>query len=317
MEGYPTNPTENPEAGQAAQQTGWENMAQNPAPQVEAAPAGGEAVAPAPEVAAPAPEIASQVPVNNPAEIGAAALSAAAEQPAAPVASVAAEAVGTSETDKGSDDLGMVNFILGRLYGDLDTLKNQGETPETADKREKIGDSIRIFDRVGFELGDAKSQGKALESVPDILQKIGRESSYLADKTQDEAEKAGYTKQAALADEWASSYEQRKAKRAEEEAKGTIVVTEATETIVEAPANSATPEPGSANAALNDVAAAMAAALAEATPGAAPAPAAQMAGAANEAPVGAGTEINSAVTPANAGETTQPNAVPLPTDGVA
>jgi len=364
MENYPTNPIEVPENAQDVQPGGGEALQSLEMAAARSAEIGAAAMAAAGEQPAAVaqteamgqPEVAGQSAVERvvpemPMQTAATAAEALTPAPnltealtqtvtpAAPEAMVASdaaaapEALKMPEADKNSDD-SMVQYIIGRLQEDLTAPAVQGETPEAKAKGEQIRNSIVLFGRVGFELEDDKSQGKEPETVEKILGKIGREQGYLAKKTQDAGESDRYNRMAALANEWAESYEQRKAKRAAEEANGGAAnaaemtnVANTTETAgVTETTNTA--EAGSPGEALNNVAAAMAAALAEtpeasaaseaseATGGAAP----QVEMTANNVPVGTGAETTKnmvATTPANAGETTPPLAVSFTTGEAA
>lgn len=351
MENYPTNPMETPEAAQNVQPAGGEalrspEMAADKSAEigVAAMAAAGEQpiIAAQPEATttveaagqtaaeqAAAPEMSGQMTAAAETLAPAPNLTEALTQ-AAPETAMAPEVIKTPEADKNSDD-SMVQYIIGRLQEDLTAPAVQGETPEAKAKGEQIKDSILLFERVGFEQDYAKKQGEEPATVEKVLGKIGDEQAYLATKTQDVEEIGRHNRMAALANEWAGSYEQRKAKRAAEEAGGrvanateTMNATSVAETTGMTEATK-TAEAGSPGEALNNVATAMAAALAEtpeapATPEATGGAAPQMEMTANNVPVGTGTETTKnmvATTPANAGETTPPLAVSFTTGEAA
>lgn len=240
-------------------------------------------VAPMPEVQAVNMTQASEVsaPAGQPA--GSGEVSATIE---ATVAAPGVEAVSSPEIGKVSDSE-MVDYILGRLREDL-TLPDIKDHPE---KAKDIQTSIQIFDLAAFVMNDNKNRNKEPVSAETILGGIASENRYMAEKSQNDAEKAEHAQRAKLADEWANSYANRKAKLEAErtgEGKANVAVEEA-----------ATPLESQSQAAPGVVS--------EAAPVATAVPVGEQTTGAEQAPI---------ASPANAGGTTQPNAVPLSTEGI-
>ncbi len=184
-------------------------------------------------------------------------------------------------------DTEMVDYILGRLRDDS-TLPDVKEHPEKADE---IGKSIGIFEQTASVLNDDKRKNKEPISAEVVLAVIASENRYMADKSQNEAEKTGHEQMARLADEWADSYANRKARLEAERAGG--------EQANVAAEGAAVPAENQ-----NQTAAGL---VPEAAPAAAAAPTGEQVVGAEQAP---------AISPANAGGTTQPSAVPLSTEDI-